>query len=95
MSECPSGYYGPERRLPSDKCQYSEESAKKAVRDVFAILGVDVNRPEQIREFQDSLRFGDRLRKTADKGMIAFLVSVMSLLGTALFLGLKIKFMGE
>lgn len=94
MPEVECEYNGPERRL-HPTCQYSEDSAKKAVRDVFALLGVDVDRPEQVREFQESLRFGDKLRKTADKGIFAFIVSLATILGAAMFFGILAKVRGE
>lgn len=50
----------------------SEEASDMAVRKVFAILGVDIEEPEQVASFQDDLRFGRRLRKAADKGFLAF-----------------------
>lgn len=50
----------------------SEESSDKAVRKVFAILGVNVDEPAEVESFRDDLRFGRRLRKAADKGFLAF-----------------------
>ena len=47
----------------------SEESADKAVKKVFAILGVDINKPESVEEFREDLRFGKKLRKLADHGV--------------------------
>lgn len=87
-----TGYKGPERRK---QCEQADMAAEKAVKNVFSILGVNIDEPKEVREFQDSLRFGDRLRKTADKGIIAFIVSLAGLLGAALFVGLKSKFTGN
>ena len=47
----------------------SEESADRAVKKVFAILGVDINKPESVEEFREDLRFGKKLRKLADHGV--------------------------
>jgi hypothetical protein len=33
------------------------------VKKVFAILGVDIDRPESVEEFREDLRFGKRMRK--------------------------------
>ena len=49
----------------------SEDAAEHAVKKVFAILGVDIDRPESVEEFREDLRFGRKLRKVADHGMLA------------------------
>ena len=85
-------YSGPERR---SNCEHADLAAEKAVKNVFSILGVNIDEPKEVREFQDSLRFSDRLRKTADKGIIAFVISIAGLLAAALFVGLKTKFTGN
>lgn len=58
-------------------CQFAEqisrESADAAVKNVFAILGVDINKPESVESFRDDLRFGGRMRKIAEKGMMTFI----------------------
>jgi len=75
-------------------CRHADDAAEKAVKKTFAILGVNIDEPKEVAEFQQSLRFSDKLRKTADKGVVAFVVTLMGLMGTALWLGLKIKFGG-
>jgi len=87
MNECPSNYTGTERR--SAVCHHSEDAAKKAVKDVFAILGVDVERPEQVKEFQESLRFGDMLQKAAKKGVFATVTTIVGALMIATWYGIK------
>ena len=57
------------RRCHDDTCQ---EAADRAVKKVFAILGVDVDKPESVEEFREDLRFGRKLRKLADKSLFAF-----------------------
>lgn len=52
-------------------CPHAEESAKKAVKMVFAILGVDVDSPKEVEEFRENLRFGASMRRAADKGWMA------------------------
>ena len=82
---------------PNDRrasCHHADDAAKKAVRETFAILGVNVDDPQQVREFQDSLRFSDRLRKTAEKGMITFVISIAGLAVAALWTGIKFKIGG-
>jgi hypothetical protein len=80
-----------DRRQMTPHCYYSEESARKAVKETFAILGVDVNDPSQVEEFRKSLRFSDELRTLADKGKIAIVVALVGTLAAALWIGLKTK----
>lgn len=58
----------------------TEEAAKHAVKHVFAIIGVDVDKPESVEAFREDLRFGRRMRKIADHGTIV--------LAGAVFLGI-------
>ncbi|MDF3822818.1 hypothetical protein P3G55_23170 [Leptospira sp. 96542] len=51
-------------------------SADKATRKVFAILGVDLDKPESVESFREDLRFGRRLRKAADHGFLAIVGAV-------------------
>jgi len=76
-------------------CTHADEAADKAVKKTFAILGVDVDQPREVREFQESLRFGDKLRRNADKGALAFLVTMISLFAAAIWAGMTVKFGGE
>ena len=47
------------RRCHDDTCQ---EAADRAVKKVFAILGVDVDKPESVEEFREDLRFGWKIK---------------------------------
>lgn len=65
----------------SENCPYVATAADQAVKKVFAILGVDIDKPESVEAFREDLRFGRKLRKAADHGslvMIALLVSGMT-----------------
>lgn len=53
------------------ECPHAEESARRAVKMVFAILGVNVDEPKEVEEFRENLRFGATLRRAADKGWMA------------------------
>ena len=66
----------------------SEESADKAVKKVFAILGVDVNKPESVEEFREDLRFGKKLRKLADHGVFVLVALLFTGLAWASFEGI-------
>lgn len=49
----------------------AEQAADHAVRKVFAILGVDIDKPESVEEFREDLRFGKKLRRVADHSLLA------------------------
>lgn len=51
-------------------CPNAEESARQAVKMVFAILGVNVDEPKEVEEFRENLRFGASMRRAADKGWL-------------------------
>lgn len=65
---------------PNDitKCPHAEKSAEIAVKKVFAILGVDIDKPEAVEEFRVNLRFGASLRRGADKGWLIVVGSVVA-----------------
>lgn len=75
----------------STECAHAEKSAEIAVKRVFAILGVDVDKPESVEEFREDLRFGKRLRKGADHGFLAFVVILTSGIAAALWAGITSK----
>jgi len=74
------------------RCAYSErmseDAAEHAVKKVFAILGVDIDRPESVEEFREDLRFGRRLRKVADHGLLAFFGVVAAAFAAAVWAGI-------
>jgi hypothetical protein len=88
MSECT-------KPQQEDTCKYSETAAKEAVKQVFAILGVDIDDPRQVKEFQKDLMFGQAMRKAADRGQIVFAGIVVSALAYALFAGIVEKIGGK
>lgn len=67
--------------------QHAEEAANLAVKKVFYILGVDVEDAESVENFREDLRFGGKLRKMTDHGMIALVGFVALGLITALVTG--------
>jgi hypothetical protein len=68
--------------------QLSENVAEHAVKKVFAILGVDVDRPESVEEFREDLRFGRRMRRVAGHGMLAFFGVVAASIAAAAWAGI-------
>lgn len=81
-----------ERCLPVETV--SSRAADQAVKKVFAILGVDIDRPESIEEFRSDLRFGRKLRKIADHGTLAFIGVVAAALAAAIWAGVVSKISG-
>ena len=71
-----------------------QEAADRAVKKVFAILGVDIDKPESVEEFRQDLRFGKKMRKAADHGFMAFVGVVFVALASAIWLGIQAKFGG-
>ena len=49
----------------------AEAAARKAVRDAFLILCIDVNVKDDVDEFRADLRFGRQIRKLVGHGMLA------------------------
>lgn len=87
--------------FPNDRrktCHHAEQAAEKAsdkaVKKTFAILGVDIDNPQQVEEFRVSLRFGDQLRKAFDRGRFTFVTAIAIALAAALWVGVKSKFGG-
>ena len=76
----------------SPTCQ---EAADRAVKKVFAILGVDVDKPESVEEFREDLRFGKRMRRAADHGLLALVGLVVIGLGAAVWAGIVSKVGGH
>lgn len=75
-------YNGIERR---STCEHAESAAKKAVKEVFAILGVDVDDPRQVKCFQEDLRFGEKLRKLSDKGLGGIVGAIAAIIGASIW----------
>lgn len=71
------------------------EIADRAVKKTFAILGVDIDKPESVEEFRQDLRFGKRLRKIADHGTLAFFGAVAVAIAAAIWIGITQSIKGE
>lgn len=59
-------------QIPAN-CQHVDAAADKAIKKTFAMLGVDVDDPQQVEAFRQDLRFGASMRKVANHGWLAFL----------------------
>lgn len=78
-------------KCPPEECSQAEDSAERAVRKVFAILGVDIDKPESVEEFREDLRFGKRMRRAADHGFLALVGLLVVALGAAVWAGIVAK----
>ena len=88
-------YSGPERRHTHEEVKdIINEAVKESSKELFAMLGVDVDNPKEVEEFRKDLRFGGTLRKAAEKGFLAAVVVITGTLITAMFLGIKVKILG-
>ena len=71
-------------------CDFADQAAQTAVKETFAIMGVNVDDPHDVEDFRRGLRFGNDMRKMADKGRIALFLFVISAIAGAFWTGLKI-----
>lgn len=72
-----------------------QEAADRAVKKVFAILGVDIDKPESVEEFREDLRFGRRMRRIADHSMLALFGVIAAALAAAVWAGIVSKMNGS
>ena len=54
---------------------------------MFAILGVDIDKPESVAAFREDLRFGKRLRKATDHGILAVAAVIAAAMCAAMWSG--------
>lgn len=76
-------------------CHQADDAADRAVKKVFAILGVDVDNPEKVEEFRKSLRWSDSMRRMADHGWLAFIGVIVVAISAALWAGIVAKVGGK
>ena len=77
-----------------DSCPQATEVADRAVAKVFAILGVDIHNPRDVEEFREDLRFGAKMRKIADHGLLALFGVIAAGLAAAVWAGITSKING-
>ena len=70
-------------------CPQAGEAADHAVKKVFAILGVDIDKPESVEEFREDLRFGKRLRKASDHGSLVLVAAFFGGMAWAVWGGIQ------
>lgn len=69
-----------------------EQAVDLAIKKTFAILGVDIEKPESVEAFREDLRFGRKLRKMSDHGNLVLVAGVIGGLLYALWYGIKAAF---
>lgn len=79
----------PERRALPHQHEIIEQAADAAVKKTFAILGVDVDKPESVEEFREDLRFGRRLRKMTGHGQLVMVGAFALAIVYSLWAGFK------
>lgn len=72
-----------------------DTAVSKAVKQTFAILGVDVDKPESVEEFREDLRFGKAMRKYASHGFLAFVGVLFAGLAGAVWYGVVHNIKGQ
>ena len=81
--------------VKEERCEFAEEAADVAVRKVFAILGVDIDKPESVETFREDLRFGKRLRKATDHGILAVAAVIAAAMCAAVWSGVIASLRGH
>lgn len=81
------------RKLDESACIFAENAARvaadRAVHQTFAvILGVDINSPEKVADFQAALRFGNKVMMVAEKSVMVGIITIvgMSVTGIAMLI---------
>ncbi|MBQ7625902.1 MAG: hypothetical protein IJS87_02415 [Rhodocyclaceae bacterium] len=72
-----------------------EQAVDRSTRKVFAILGVDLNEPDDVEAFRKDLRFAQRMRELCEKGLTAVIVAALSAIGYAIVEIFKIGMHGK
>lgn len=73
-----------DRRRPLPSHIISKDAADQAVKRVFEILGVDIDKPEQVEEFREGLRFGSYMMNLAKKSIAGFIIALFTSLAGAI-----------
>lgn len=78
-----------------DGCPYSTLIAKDAVRETFAILGVDIRHPDSLELLREDLRFGRKLRTASERGALAIIGVISAGAASAAWYMLENYFKGK
>jgi hypothetical protein len=78
----------------TENCPHIELAADRAVKRVFATIGVDVENPESIEQFREDLRFGKKLRRASDHGLLAIITLIVAGIVSVVWEGILSKIGG-
>lgn len=85
----------PRHILDEDELErLADKAARLAVKKTFAILGVDIDKPREVEEFREDLRFAGAMRQYSRRGTMAIVAAVAVAAGAALWAGVQVKFGG-
>lgn len=79
-------------KLKKHEDMFVERTARLSVKQAFYHLGVDVDKPEDLKQFRNDLEFGSTIRNAASKSMIAVLLAVCGAIGATLWTVFKNNF---
>lgn len=96
----PSSRYSPQfhperRRDDAFVASVVDRAVERSTRKVFAILGVDLDEPDDVEAFRKDLRFAQRIRELSEKGLTAVIVAALSAIGYAIVEIFKIGMHGK
>ena len=72
-------------------CRHAELSAKSAVKMTFAIMGVDVDVPSEVKSFQENLRFSEAMRSNIGRGTVGMIALIFTMIGAAILSYFHVK----
>jgi len=67
------------RSCPISECTKPEDAAHKAVKQVFDILGVNIDNAKEVEEFRKVLRFSGAMLNYSNKGKLATFLSLIAI----------------
>ena len=63
---------------PGTVCPEAKRAADRAVKKIFFIMGVDVDNPISVSEYQAEIRFNHNLSRLASKGVIGATLTIIT-----------------
>lgn len=79
---------------PSKRCELADAAAESAVTKVFAILGVDIDDPKQVKAFQQAIWSAQSFDEAKKYGILVVIGLAATALWGAFASGVKLKIGG-
>ncbi len=76
-----------EARQVATEAMMADAIAKQVARTIFALIGVDVDKPESLEEFRANVRFSAVVHRAAQAGVLAVITAVTGLVVSGLWFG--------